>query len=115
MTATNPLLALLDAGAVPDFTAIKAEHAEPAVDQLLEQARAVIERSIAASADNPDWTTLIAPIDDAEDRIGRAFSPVGHLHAVMDSPAWREAFAACVAKLTAFSSEQGQNAALFEA
>src|SRR5699024_9484242 len=115
MTATNPLLALLDTDAVPDFAAIEAKHAEPAIDQLIDEARATIEHSIAASADGPDWATLIAPIDDAEERISRAFSPVGHLHAVMDSPAWREAFQACVTKLTAFNSEQGQNTALFEA
>src|SRR5699024_10103006 len=58
---------------------------------------------------------LIAPIDAAEERISRAFSPVGHLHSVMDSPAWREAYQNCVAKLTDFNTEVGQNTALFEA
>src|SRR5699024_6497513 len=114
MTDSNPLLAMLDTGAMPDFAAIEARHAEPAVDHLIAEARATIERSIAASGE-PDWASLIAPVDTAEDRIGRAFSPVGHMHSVMDSPEWREAFQACVAKLTAFSAEQGQNTAMFEA
>ncbi|GAB3673606.1 M3 family metallopeptidase [Salinisphaera aquimarina] len=113
-TAPNPLLDMLDDTRLPDFTAIEPAHAEPAVDTLIAQARRTVDRAIAESMD-PDWDTLIAPIDAAGDRLERAFSPVSHLHSVMDSPAWREAFQACLPKLTAFSSEMGQNTALFEA
>jgi oligopeptidase A len=113
-TQINPLVAMLDGGQLPDFDAIKPEHAEPAVEQMIADARRAVDRAIAESVD-PSWNNLVAPLDAAEDRIGRAFSPISHLHSVMDSPAWREAYQACLPKLTAFSSELGQNTALFEA
>lgn len=110
----NPLLEMLAIGGLPDFERLAPEHAEPAVDTLLDEARAVIERCTSDPAAT-GWADLIAPIEDAEDRLERAFSPVAHMHAVMDSPGWREAYQACVPKLTAFSSEIGQNVALYEA
>ena len=113
-TQDNPLVTMLDGGQLPDFDAIKPEHAEPAVERMIADARRAVDRAIAEGV-NPTWDKLIAPLDAAEDRIGRAFSPVSHLHSVMDSPAWREAYQACLPKLTAFSSELGQNTALFEA
>ncbi|MES1929098.1 oligopeptidase A [Salinisphaera dokdonensis CL-ES53] len=110
----NPLLTMLEGGQLPDFSAIAPEHAEPAVEQMITDARRAVDRAIAQSVD-PSWENLVAPLDAAEDRIERAFSPVSHLHAVMDAPEWREAYQACLPKLTAFSSEIGQNTALFEA
>src|SRR5699024_4995983 len=113
MTADNPLLTMLDNGDMPDFERIRAEHAEPAIDHLLAAARATIEQCVATAA--PTWAALIAPIDDAEERISHAFAPVSHMHSVMDAPAWREAFQNCIAKLTDFNTEQGQNRALYAA
>lgn len=113
-TADNPLLEMLANGALPDFERLAPEHAEPAIDALIAEARAVIERC-TGDAPATGWADLIAPIEDAEDRLERAFSPVAHMHAVMDSPRWREAYQACVPKLTAFSSEVGQNTALYDA
>ncbi|MES1924355.1 M3 family metallopeptidase [Salinisphaera sp. T31B1] len=114
-TGSNPLLEMLDTRQLPDFQAIAPEHAEPAVDALIADARKAVDKAIARSADRPSWGTLIEPIDAAGDRLERGFSPVSHLHSVMDSPAWRKAFQACLPKLTAFSSEMGQNTRLYEA
>ena len=46
-------------------------------------------------------------------RLSRVFSPIGHLNAVANSAAMREAYNECVPLLTAYSSELGQNAALY--
>lgn len=112
---SNPLIDLAERRTLPDFAAIEPSHAEPAIDQLLADARATIDNSIAAAGEQPGWDNLVAPIEAAQDRIGRAFSPVSHLHSVMDSAGWREAFQACLPKLTLFSSEVGQNSALYQA
>lgn len=112
---SNPLIDLAQRRTLPDFAAIQPGHAEPAIDQLLAEARETIETSIAAAGEQPRWDNLVAPIEAAQDRISRAFSPVSHLHSVMDSAEWREAFQACMPKLTLFSSEVGQNSALYEA
>ena len=47
------------------------------------------------------------------ERIGRAWGQVAHLHAVMDSPALREAYNANLPKITQYWTELGQNEALF--
>lgn len=111
----NPLIDLAERRTLPDFAAIQPSHAEPAIDQLLAEARETIEASVAAAGEQPRWDNLVAPIEATQDRLSRAFSPVSHLHSVMDSAEWREAFQACIPKLTAFSSEVGQNSALYQA
>ncbi|MDQ2971677.1 MAG: M3 family metallopeptidase, partial [Pseudomonadota bacterium] len=50
-----------------------------------------------------------------EQRLARAWAPVSHLHSVTDSPALREAYASALEKITDFSSELGQNRALYAA
>lgn len=109
----NPLLDMLEQARLPDFGAIKPEHALPAVERLIDESRQAMDRSITGGA-TPSWETVIDPLDTAEDRLGRGFAPVAHLHAVMDSPDWRDAFSACLPKLSEFASELGQNTALFD-
>jgi len=111
---TNLLLDMIETGALPDFHAIRPEHAEPLVDALIARGRASIAESITGAA-TPSWDTVIAPLDASEDRMGRGFAPIAHLTVVMDSPAWRRAFEACRIKLAAYSAELGQNVALLEA
>ena len=47
-----------------------------------------------------------------DDRLNRAWSPASHLHSVADSDQLREAYNACIAKLSDYSTEMGQNEAL---
>jgi oligopeptidase A len=108
---SNPLLANTE---LPLFSQIKPEHIEPAIDQLLSEARATVENSLNATTDYT-WKNLIEPIENAEDRLGKAWSPVSHLNSVMNSDELREAYNACLPKLSAYSTEMGQNEALFKA
>jgi oligopeptidase A len=104
----NPLL---DFSGLPRFAELKPEHVTPAVDKLLADGRATIERVAAAPV---DWESFVAPLEDANERIGRAWGQVAHLHAVLDSPELREAYNANLPKLTQYWTELGQNQALFE-
>ena len=105
----NPLLA---PGRLPAFSRISPAHIEPAVDQVLADARARIE-ALSTQSEPYSWDSLAEPLDDLDDRISRVWSPVGHLHAVADNPELREAFSACLPKLTEYNTELGQNKALF--
>jgi oligopeptidase A len=107
MKAMNPLL---DFSALPRFSEIKPEHVTPAVDELLAAGRAV---TAAAERAEPTWEAFVAPQEDANERIGRAWGQVSHLHAVLDSPALREAYNANLPKLSQYWTELGQNEALF--
>jgi len=112
--ATNPLLTMVDNSTLPDFSAIGPEKAESAIDVLIARANAVVEKAEQATPETA-WNKLIGPLITAEDSLERAFGPVSHLSAVMDSPQWRDAYQACLAKITDFSTEIGQNATLYRA
>ena len=106
----NPLL---DFTGLPRFAEIKTEHVAPAIEQLLAENRALIARLLADSA-IPDWQNFVAPMEDANERLSRAWGPVGHLNAVMNSPELREVYNATLPKITQYYAELGQNLALFD-
>jgi len=106
----NPLLDFTD---LPRFGEINVEHITPAIDQLLAENRALIER-VTQSGTPATWAGFAQPLDDANERLYRAWGIVGHLHAVADSPELREAYRANQPKVVKYSTELGQNVALFE-
>lgn len=109
--SSNPLLDMTD---LPSFTTIRPEHVEPAIDELLAQNRARLEELLDANT-TYTWDNLIRPIEDMEDRLSRAWSPVSHLNAVMNSEALRAAYNACLPKLSEYATEVGHNERLYQA
>jgi oligopeptidase A len=105
----NPLL---DFSALPRFSQIKPEHVIPAIDQLLAENKALVD-ALAAAADAPTWSTFVQPMEDANERLSRAWGPVSHLNSVMNSAELREAYNACLPKITQYYAEMSQNLALF--
>lgn len=108
---TNPLLENKE---LPLFSQIKTEHIEPAIEQLLNNARASVEQLLAAN-DIYTWNNLIAPLDETEDRINKAWSPISHMNSVVNNDELRDAYNACLPKLSAYSTEMGQHKGLFNA
>jgi len=105
----NPLL---DFSGLPRFADFKPEHVAPAVDQLVADAR--VAMNLAAAAQTPvHWDAFVAPLEDANERLSRAWGQVAHLHAVVDSPPLREAYNANLPRITQYYTELGQNEALF--
>ncbi len=105
---SNPLL---DFSGLPRFAAITPGHVGPAMEQLLAEARTAMR---AAEAAPPTWDAFVRPLEDATERLSRAWGQVEHLHAVLDSPELREAYNASLPKITQFWTELGQNQRLFE-
>jgi oligopeptidase A len=106
----NPLL---DFSGLPRFPDFSPEFVTPAVDQLLAENRALLARLVADAAP-PTWRNLVAPLEDANERLGRAWGQVAHLNAVMNSPVLREAYNANLPKITQYYTELGQNQQLYE-
>jgi oligopeptidase A len=104
----NPLL---DFSALPCFAQIKPAHVAPAIDALLAEARAAVAHAERAP---PAWEAFVTPLEDANERLGRAWGLVAHLHAVLDSPELRAAYNENLPKVTQYWTELGQNLALFE-
>lgn len=102
---SNPIL---DMKGLPLFTQIKPEHIEPAIDQLLDQARSKID-TLLNENDNYSWDNLAQPLEELDDRLSRAWSPIGHMHSVVNSEALHNAYSACLPKLSAYNTEVAQN------
>ena len=105
---TNPLL---DTSALPRFGEISPEHVLPAIEQLISDHRKQLD-SLLEQNTNPDFESLVAPIELMEHELGRVWSPVTHLQSVLGSRDWREAYNQALPLLTEHGTEISQNARL---
>ena len=110
MSETNPLL---ETHELPPFERIEASHVEPAIDELLGRSRSAIADIEGVTA--PSWANTAEALEALQDALAQAWSPIGHLHGVADSDALRDAYNACLPKLSEFRTELGQNDRLFAA
>ncbi len=100
-TMTNPLLEIQFK--VP-FDEIKAEHVEPATDDLLADAQQRLDQLAADPGPRTFENTLLA-LEDVTERLEFAMSVVGHLEGVATYPALREAYNAIQPKVSEFYSK----------
>jgi oligopeptidase A len=107
----NPLLQM---DGLPPFSKIKPEHAEPAIDALLAEGRQAVADLLAANTEY-SWDNFVQPLEALEERLGRAWSPVSHLNSVMNSDELREAYNACLPKLSDYGTEMSQHEGLYQA
>ena len=108
----NPLLA--PNTTLPLFSKIQPEHIEPAITQLLDEARALVKERLQATTDYT-WENLIEPLENSEDKLNKAWSPVSNMNSVVNTEELRQAYNACLPKLSEYSTEMGQNEHLFTA
>ena len=100
----NPLL---QDAPLPSFHAIRAEHVEPAIRQVLDENRRRLQELLDSGATG--WDGIVAPIERMQHRLARAWSPVGHLNGVANSDELRAAYNVCLPLLTAYHTEFAQN------
>jgi oligopeptidase A len=105
----NPLL---DFSGLPRFADFRPGLVTPAVDRLLAENRALIERLAGPDAP-PTWRDFVQPLEDANERLHRAWGVVGHLNAVMNSPELREAYNSNLPRVTQYYTELGQHPKLY--
>ena len=108
---SNPLLTM---SGLPPFEQIKPEHVEPAIDSLLAEDRRGVEQ-LLSEVKEYTWGNLIQPLENMDDRLSRVWSPVSHMNSVVNSESLRDAYNACLPKLSEYSTEMGQNAGLYQA
>jgi oligopeptidase A len=101
----NPLL---DFSGLPHFARIRPEHVGPAVEHLVAEGRETIAR-VAAPDGSRTWEGFVRPLEDANERLARAWAQVSHMNAVVNTPALREAYNAALPRVTEFFTEQGQD------
>ncbi|NOY73193.1 MAG: oligopeptidase A [Gammaproteobacteria bacterium] len=104
----------LNTAGLPVFSQLLPEQAEPAITTLLDDNRKKLD-SLLRENKVYTWSNLLAPLEAMEDRLSRAWSPISHMNSVVNSEALREAYNACLPKLSAYATEMGQNEALCQA
>ncbi len=109
IAASNPLL---DFSSLTRFDAVKPEHVTPAIEQLIQEAAEVVTR-LEAPVESVTWDSFVVPLEEATERLGRAWGVVNHLNHVMDTPELRAVYNENQPKVTEFWTALGQNEALF--
>lgn len=108
--SVNPLLVPISS--LLDYAAIRPEHIESAIPALIAEAREAVE-AVAASTEDPSWQSIVEPLEDASERLWRAWSVAGHLNGVMNTPEIRNAYNACLPAITAYSTWVGLHKGLY--
>ena len=108
--AINPLL---DFSGLPRYRLVRPEHVAAAIDQLLAENSALIAQLTAEGAEG-SWNGFAEPLENANERLWRAWGVVAHLHAVDDSAAIRDTYNANLPKITRYRTELAQNLLLYE-
>ncbi len=106
----NPLLFF---SGLPKFDEVKPANISPAVDSLIAEGRALVEQ-LATSSETPTWENFALKLEDHSEKLARAWSQVGHMNAVVNSPELREAYNDNLAKLTDYGSDISQDERLYE-
>ena len=102
---SNPLL---DTSSLPRFKDITPEDVVPALEELIASHRSRLAELLDNTPD-PDFDSLVAPLEDMEHELSRIWSPVGHLQSVLGSRDWRDAYNAALPIMTEFGMEISQN------
>ena len=108
-TSNNPLLDFTD---LPLFDRIRPEHVAPAVDVLLAEAETALQ-TVTAPDFPASWSAISKVLDVASERFSRAWSAVGHLNAVADTPELRAAYNEAMPRVTAFWTRLGSDERLY--
>ena len=110
--SNNPLL---DFNGLPHFGQIEVEHIIPAIEYLLAENRQQLKTLLANDNSVFSWDSLLQPMQEMDDRLSRAWSPVSHLNSVKNSEELRIAHEHCLSLLSEYHTELGQNCPLFNA
>jgi oligopeptidase A len=109
-TTSNPLL---DFTGLTRFDEVRPVHVTPAIDQLIVHAADVVKQLEAPMAD-VTWDNFVVPLEEATERLGRAWGVVNHLNHVVDTPELRATYNENQPKVTEFWTALSQNEALFD-
>jgi len=99
---------------LPPFSQIKPEHVKPAIEQAIADCKARIAE-VLKQTEPQTWDSLVAPLEEVDDRLGRIWSPVSHLNSVVNSNELREAHDGCLPLLSEYQTFVGQHEGLYQA
>jgi len=86
----------------------------PALIELIAAHRQKLQDLLDNTAD-PDFDSLVAPLEEMDHELARVWSPVSHLQGVLGSREWRDAYNEALPLLTEYATELSQNTRLHQA
>lgn len=105
---------LMNTDGLPQFSALNIDDIEPVVQQTIAENKALIEEKLA-QLDSYSWENFISPLDQADDHLGKLWSLVSHMNAVVSNDQLRAAHDACLPLFSEYSTYVGQHKGLYEA
>ncbi|MBA2651521.1 MAG: M3 family metallopeptidase [Tatlockia sp.] len=99
---------------LPKFTTIDTNSFVEELDKLLQGNLQQITHILAENRQFT-WENLMMPMEDMDDALERFWSPLSHLHAVVNSQNLRSCYEACLPKLSVYEATMGHNQKLYNA
>ena len=98
---------------LPQFSAIETDSIVDDISKAIAHCKKVVEEVVS----QPDVTyqNLVAPLEEADDELGKLWSPVSHMNSVVSSDALRQAHDACLPLLSEYGTWMGQHEGLYKA
>lgn len=103
---------LVPFGSLPRYAAAEPAAAAAAVEQRAAVWLELAEK-LAGTASKPSWDSLVAPLDEAAERLESSMGLVAHLAAVNGSPQWDEANRRATQAAAAAATQVGQHEGLY--
>ena len=86
----------------------------PALNELIAAHRQKLDE-LLDNTPEPNFDSLVAPLEEMDHELSRVWSPVSHLQGVLGCPEWREAYNNALPLLTEYGTELSQNSRLQQA
>lgn len=99
---------------LPKFSQINIDEIKQNVEKAIEHCKQTIADALANNT-HYTWQNLVMPIDEADDQLGRLWSPVSHMNSVKSSDELRAAYESCLPLLSEYSTFVGQHTGLYQA
>lgn len=97
---------------LPNFFEINLDTFNQNLNDMLNRHRQQIKRLTEQTDVN--WQNTMATLEDMDDELGQFWSPVSHLHSVVNNDKLREVYKEAIGAISQYSTEVGQNKALYE-
>ena len=99
---------------LPFFSEINVEHILPIVTETINRNRNLID-SLLADLTTFSWDNFVNVLDEADDHLGKLWSPISHMNSVVSNDALREAHDACLPLFSEYGTYVGQHQGLYQA
>ena len=94
----------------PVFSAISPDTVEADIKDAIEHCKAVIAELVASK--EVSYDNVVLKLEEADDALGKLFSPISHMNSVVSSDELRSAHDACLPHLSEYSTFVGQHQGL---